>query len=319
MTNPHIPDHDIAPLLQRYGTIAIGPTKVKPWDTKEWTAPRCTAESADKPDTRRADTQGKRCATSVEEKATPTTRAQSLTAAAAGTLAQKTTRPKLDPTANAKVNDLLKLSREESQKIPEPTRRSNPKKKVDCSSGDEEEIEKAWKQVKSQRLREKCRKEKEGREERRRARTKGKQSLPQEEPQLEPLQDEEMERDEVVNQTPQKLVRKRQQQREEDFHTTKKKHITSQTEDQNDGYTTIKTDEENIKDTGGTPGEPNQSIQTVLQELHQQLALIDTTGAPREQTQWTKVPEAGAKIVISDNSEEEGKGKEDQQESQHPQ
>ncbi|KAJ1181673.1 hypothetical protein NDU88_006875 [Pleurodeles waltl] len=35
------------------------------------------------------------------------------------------------------------------------------KKNVDCSSGDKEEIEKAWKQVKSQRLREKGRKEKE--------------------------------------------------------------------------------------------------------------------------------------------------------------
>ncbi|KAJ1213603.1 hypothetical protein NDU88_001236 [Pleurodeles waltl] len=48
-------------------------------------------------------------------------------AAAAGTPARKTTRPKLDPTANAKVNALLKASREEAQKIPEPTRRSNLK------------------------------------------------------------------------------------------------------------------------------------------------------------------------------------------------
>ncbi|KAJ1169289.1 hypothetical protein NDU88_001182 [Pleurodeles waltl] len=89
----------------------------------------------------------------------------------------------------------------------------------------------------------------------------------------------------------------------------KKKHITSQAEGQNDGYTTINTNEKNIQrhgDTGGTPGEQNQTIQTVLQELHQQLALIDTTGAPREKTQWTKVPEAGAEIVI----EEESKGKE---------
>ncbi|KAJ1193112.1 hypothetical protein NDU88_002417 [Pleurodeles waltl] len=41
--------------------------------------------------------------------------------------AQKTTRPKLDPTANAKVNALLKASREEAQNKPEPTKRSNPK------------------------------------------------------------------------------------------------------------------------------------------------------------------------------------------------
>ncbi|KAJ1166972.1 hypothetical protein NDU88_007365 [Pleurodeles waltl] len=229
------------------------------------------------------------------------------TYAAAGTPAQNTTRPKLGPTANAKVNALLKASTKEAQKIPEPTRRSNPKgpvpqdhkspgpdpeeekrkptvepttvtdpapptettvsvepthpegtpengtptnvppleaqgepgltpetgaeegkestaaartptpadakskkknkhlrKKTDCSSGDEEEIEKAWIQVKSQRLREKCRKEKEERDERRWARTKGKQSPPQEEPQTEPLKDEEMERDEIVNQPPQK-------------------------------------------------------------------------------------------------------------------
>ncbi|KAJ1144821.1 hypothetical protein NDU88_011115 [Pleurodeles waltl] len=97
-----------------------------------------------------------------------------------------------------------------------------------------------------------------------------------------------MERDEEASQTPQKLGRKRQQQRKEDFYTTKKEHITSEAEEQNDGYTTIDTDEEIIEDTGGTPGAQNQSIQTVLQELHQQLALIDTTGAPREQTQWTK-------------------------------
>ncbi|KAJ1214465.1 hypothetical protein NDU88_002084 [Pleurodeles waltl] len=54
-------------------------------------------------------------------------RPRTYAAAAAGTPAQKTTRPKLDPTANAKVNALLKASREEAQKIPEPTRRSNPK------------------------------------------------------------------------------------------------------------------------------------------------------------------------------------------------
>ncbi|KAJ1139767.1 hypothetical protein NDU88_006133 [Pleurodeles waltl] len=136
---------------------------------------------------------------------------------------------------------------------------------------------------------------------------------------MEPLKDEEMERDEIVTQPPQKSGRKRQRQRKEDFYTTKKKHITSQTEEQNDGYTTIDTDEENIEDTGGTPSESNQSIQTVLQELHQQLALINTTGAPKEQTQWMKVPEAGAEIVISDESEEESKGKGNQQESQHPQ
>ncbi|KAJ1217965.1 hypothetical protein NDU88_005552 [Pleurodeles waltl] len=193
------------------------------------------------------------------------------------------------------------------------------KKKVDSSSRDEEEIEKAWKQVKSQRLREKCRKEKEEIDERRRARINGKQSPPQKEPQTEPLKDEEMERDEMVTQPPQKSGRKRQRQRKEDFYTTKKKHITSQTEEPNDGYTTIDTDEENIEDTGGTLSEPNQLIQTVLQELHKQLALIDTTGAPKEQAQWTKVPKAGAEIVISDESEEESKGKGDQQESQHPQ
>ncbi|XP_069092717.1 uncharacterized protein [Pleurodeles waltl] len=161
------------------------------------------------------------------------------------------------------------------------------KKKVDSSSENEEEIEVAWKQVKSQKLREKCRKEKEEKEERRQTRTKGKQAPPREEPQPDPLQDKEMERDED------------------------KKHITSQAEDKNDGYTTIDTDEENIEDTGGTLGEQSQAIQTVLQELHQQLALIGPTGAPREQTQWTKVPEAVAEIVISDD-EEESKGKENQ-------
>ncbi|KAJ1169504.1 hypothetical protein NDU88_001397 [Pleurodeles waltl] len=45
-------------------------------------------------------------------------------AAAAGTPTPKTTRPKLDPTANAKVNTRLKASREEAQQKPEPTRSS---------------------------------------------------------------------------------------------------------------------------------------------------------------------------------------------------
>ncbi|KAJ1149786.1 hypothetical protein NDU88_002591 [Pleurodeles waltl] len=138
-----------------------------------------------------------------------------------------------------------------------------------------------------------------------------------EEPQMEPLKDEEMEREEIVYQPPHPQKSERKRQRKEHFYTTKKKHIISQTEEQNDGYTTIHTDEENIEDTGGTPGEPNQSIQMALQDLHQQLALIDTTGDPKEQTQWTKDPEAGAEIVILDDSEKEGKG--DQQESQHPQ
>ncbi|KAJ1207601.1 hypothetical protein NDU88_002991 [Pleurodeles waltl] len=64
---------------------------------------------------------------------------------------------------------------------PVKTKKKNKhlKKKVDSSSGDEEEIEKAWKQVKSQRLRERCRKEKEERDERRRARINGKQSPPE--------------------------------------------------------------------------------------------------------------------------------------------
>ncbi|KAJ1149798.1 hypothetical protein NDU88_002603 [Pleurodeles waltl] len=47
--------------------------------------------------------------------------------AAAGNPAPKTTRPKLDPNANAKVNALLKASREEAQQRPEPTRSSTPK------------------------------------------------------------------------------------------------------------------------------------------------------------------------------------------------
>ncbi|KAJ1088857.1 hypothetical protein NDU88_002011 [Pleurodeles waltl] len=162
------------------------------------------------------------------------------------------------------------------------------KKKVDNSSGDEEVIEKAWKQVKYQTLREKCRKEKEERDERRRARINGKQSPPRKEPQTEPLKDEEMERDEIATQPPQKSGRKRQRQRKEDFYTTKKKHITSQTEDQNDGYTTIDSDEETIEDTGGTPSEPIQLIQTVLQELHQQLALIDTTGPQKNRPSGRK-------------------------------
>ncbi|KAJ1124072.1 hypothetical protein NDU88_002535 [Pleurodeles waltl] len=187
--------------------------------------------------------------------------------ATARTPAPKTTRPMLDLTANAKAKALLKASREEAQKKPEPTRRSNPKgltpqdnkspgdpeektcaptvepttvadpahaqeaaasvelthpegtpekgtptdapppeaqgepeqtpatmaderkesmatagtptqapvkakkkgklpkKKVGSSSGDDEELEVAWKQVKSQRLLEKCRKVKEEKEE----------------------------------------------------------------------------------------------------------------------------------------------------------
>ncbi|KAJ1209952.1 hypothetical protein NDU88_005321 [Pleurodeles waltl] len=134
MTNHHIPDRDIASLLQRYGTIANGPNKVRVkrgiWNTtwqaiinlhkdpagrdglrhppasfylgadegrirypgQPFTCRKCqavghkgidcstsTAGYADKLDTRRADAQGKRCATSVEEKATPTISAQSLT------------------------------------------------------------------------------------------------------------------------------------------------------------------------------------------------------------------------------------------------
>ncbi|KAJ1149770.1 hypothetical protein NDU88_002575 [Pleurodeles waltl] len=55
-------------------------------------------------------------------------RPRTYAAAAAGTPTQKTTRPKLDPTANAKVNTLVKSSREEAQTKPEPTRRSNLKR-----------------------------------------------------------------------------------------------------------------------------------------------------------------------------------------------
>ncbi|KAJ1142356.1 hypothetical protein NDU88_008682 [Pleurodeles waltl] len=472
------PDRDIASLLQRYGTIASGPNKVRDkrgiWNTtwqaiinlhkdpagrdglknppasfylggdegrirypgQPFTCRKCQAvghKGIDCPEKycricRQTGHETNRCTGKkvcnlcggdghTYYQCPKSERPRTYAAAAAGTPAQKITRPKLDPTANAKVNALLKASREDAQKIPEPTRRSNPKgqapqdlkspgpdpdvepttatdpatslettvpvvpihpegtpengaqtntppleaqgepeptpgtkaeegkestaaagtstptsapvktkkktkhlkKKVDSSSGDKEEIEKAWKQVTSQRLREKCRKEKEERDERRWARINGKQPPPRKEPQTEPPKDEEMERDEMVTQPPQKSGRKRQRQRKEDFYTTKKKHITSQTEETNDGYTTIDTDEENIEDTGGTPSEPNQLIQTVLQELHQQLALIDTTGAPKEQAQWTKVPEAEAEIVISDESEEESKGKGDQQESQHSQ
>ncbi|KAJ1084655.1 hypothetical protein NDU88_004801 [Pleurodeles waltl] len=44
---------------------------------------------------------------------------------------------------------------------------------------------------------------------------------------------------------------------------------------------TINSDEEDkdgIEDTGGTVGEQNLAIKAVLQELHQQLAIIDVTG-----------------------------------------
>ncbi|KAJ1149819.1 hypothetical protein NDU88_002623 [Pleurodeles waltl] len=78
---------------------------VKPWDTKESTAQRSTAGYAYKPDTKRADAQGKRCATSVEETATPTTSAQSLKdpePTQRQLQEPQPRRPKLDLTANAK-------------------------------------------------------------------------------------------------------------------------------------------------------------------------------------------------------------------------
>ncbi|KAJ1144820.1 hypothetical protein NDU88_011114 [Pleurodeles waltl] len=297
MTNPHIPDRDIALLLQRYGTIAKGSTKVRDkrsiWNTtwqaiinlhkdpavrdglrhppasfylgadegrirylgqpftcrkcqavgyKRMDCPRSTAGCADQPDTRRADAQGKRCATSVEEKATPTTSAQSLTDPEptqqqlqqpqprrppdqSWTLLpmQRITNPQ-DPTqrrtdlappletavsvepthlegipekgaatdapppeAQGEPEQTPETGAEEGKEPKATTRTPTPtlapektkkkskhsKKKVDNSSEDEEEIVKAWKEVKSQRLRDKYRKEKEEKEERRRTRTKG--------------------------------------------------------------------------------------------------------------------------------------------------
>ncbi|KAJ1161100.1 hypothetical protein NDU88_001588 [Pleurodeles waltl] len=56
-----------------------------------------------------------------------TKKPKTYSAATAGTPAPKTNRPKLDPTANAKVNALLKASREEAHCKPEPTRSCTPK------------------------------------------------------------------------------------------------------------------------------------------------------------------------------------------------
>ncbi|KAJ1182771.1 hypothetical protein NDU88_007952 [Pleurodeles waltl] len=113
-----------------------------------------------------------------------------------------------------------------------------------------------------------------------------------------------MEGEKELDHNLQRPGRKRQWQRKEDFYTTKKKHIISQAEEQTYGYTTH---EDDIEDTGGTPGEQNLAIQTPLKELHQQLALIDVT----------EIPEAGAEIQIPEN--DESKRKEDQQVAQHPQ
>ncbi|KAJ1150569.1 hypothetical protein NDU88_003359 [Pleurodeles waltl] len=188
MTNPHIPDRDIASLLQRYSTIASGPNKVRDkrgiWNTtwqaiinlhkdpagrdrlkhppasfylggdegrirypgQPFTCRKCQAvghKGIDCPEKycricRQTGHETNRCTGKkvcnlcggdghTYYQCPKSERPRTYAAAAAGTPAQKITRPKLDPTANAKVNALLKASREEAQKIPEPTRRSNPK------------------------------------------------------------------------------------------------------------------------------------------------------------------------------------------------
>ncbi|KAJ1217841.1 hypothetical protein NDU88_005428 [Pleurodeles waltl] len=188
MTNPHIPDRDIASLLQRYGTIAKGPTKVRDkrgmWNTtwqaiinlhkdpagrdglrhppasfylgadegricypgQPFTCRKCQAvghKGMDCPEKycricRQTGHEASRCTGKkvcnlcggeghTYYQCPKSDRPRTYAAAAAGTSAQKTTRPKLDPTANAKVNALLNASREEAQKIPEPTWRSNSK------------------------------------------------------------------------------------------------------------------------------------------------------------------------------------------------
>ncbi|KAJ1166979.1 hypothetical protein NDU88_007372 [Pleurodeles waltl] len=188
MTNPHIPDRDIASLLQRYGTIANGPNKVRDkrgiWNTtwqaiinlhkdpagrdglrhcpasfylgadegrirypgQPFTCRKCQAvgqKGMDCPEKycricRQTGHETSRCTGKkvcnlcggeghTYYQCPKSDRPRTYAAAAAGIPAQNTTRPKLDPIANAKVNTLLKASREKAQKIPEPTRRSNPK------------------------------------------------------------------------------------------------------------------------------------------------------------------------------------------------
>ncbi|KAJ1161101.1 hypothetical protein NDU88_001589 [Pleurodeles waltl] len=68
-----------------------------------------------------------------------------------------------------------------------------------------------------------------------------------------------------------------------------------------------------------TLGEQSLAIQSALQKLHQQLAMIDATEAPGEETQWTGVPEAIVKVLIMNTEESKEGEKEDQRAAQHPQ
>ncbi|KAJ1169976.1 hypothetical protein NDU88_001857 [Pleurodeles waltl] len=263
-------------------------------------------------------------------------RPKTYAAAAAGPPAPKTTRPKLDPTANAKVNALLKASQEEAQQKPELPRRSNP---IGLGPKDQKSPGPGPEEIKSEPIvepttvvdpapppesaasapdsspsqskrKEKAQKPQEdsGQQQGRGGGDRGgleTGEVPEAagQTQVEPQEEEETERDEEVDQNLPKPGRKRQRQRKEDFYTTKKKLISSQAEQQNDGYITIDSDEDDIEDTGGTPGEQNLALQTELQELHQQLALIDVTGSPSGKTQWMEVPEAIAEILILEDDE----------------
>ncbi|KAJ1184561.1 hypothetical protein NDU88_001367 [Pleurodeles waltl] len=307
--NPQIPDWDLTSLLQRYGTIAKKdpPRKCQAVGHKGIHCPEKYCRICRQTGHEANGCTGKKvCNLCGGEGHTYYQCPKSdrpRTYAAAGTPAQKTTRPKLDPTANAKVNALLEAFREEAQNKAEPTRRSNPRdwpprtRNPQYPTQRRKYVYPQWKEP-QRRIRQSHWRlqpqwnpptpkgtpekgaptdapplEAQGEPQQMQAtgaeEGKGVHSCRQDpDPHPSPskskkeeqtLQEEggQQQRGRGGDRDGLETGRKRQRQRKEDFYTTKKKHITSQAEDQNNGYTTIDTDEENIEDTGGIPGEQN--------------------------------------------------------------
>ncbi|KAJ1194167.1 hypothetical protein NDU88_003462 [Pleurodeles waltl] len=106
------------------------------------------------------------------------------------------------PATGTKGKEEIKAPSKSSVRAKEKKKGKQPKKE-EHSSPDKMEIEEIWSQVKSQRLRDKCRKEKEDKEERMRATIKVQQAPPKDAPLPEPQQEEVMEEEgEEADQTP---------------------------------------------------------------------------------------------------------------------
>ncbi|KAJ1103481.1 hypothetical protein NDU88_000904 [Pleurodeles waltl] len=172
--------------------------------------------------------------------------------------------------------------------------------------------------VKSQWLRDKCRKEKEKKEERPQVTAKGKQAPPLEASLPKPKQEEEMEEEEG-HQGPKQAGRKWQRQRKKDFYI-RKKLITSQAEQQDEDCIIVNSDsKDDLENTWGTLEMPDLDIQTALQELHLQLAMMMATRVPADKAQWAGIPKVEAKILLKAAEEAKEQGRKNRQAAQHPQ